>query len=619
MLSPDKPPTLNSSNLAEMFLERSAQAPRKPALWFKENGVYRYFTWQEFSERVRELALALHHFGIRKTDRVGILSENRPEWAFSDLGILSLGAVTVPIYPTTAPKECGYILEHAEVSTLFVSTAEQLKKVEPLLQNGRLRRVITFNPLSSGHPQIPSLASCLEIGRRAHFNNCNHYSQLVGKVSRDDLATLIYTSGTTGPPKGVMLTHGNFLSNCEASSQVLFIRAAEKSLSFLPLSHVFERMAGYYFMILCGVSIAYAESMQTVGEDLGLVRPTVAASVPRLYEKMHERILETVEAGSALKRAFFNWAIRVGKQAGKFLESRQPLPWGLALCFLLARWLVFDKLKRHLGGRIRFFISGGAPLAKELAEFFFSAGVLILEGYGLTETSPVISVNRPERFKFGTVGLPLPGVEVKIDSDGEILTRGPHVMKGYFKNEEATREAIRDGWFYTGDIGEIDPEGFLKITDRKKDLIITAGGKNISPQNIEGEILKHPLFSQIVTVGDRRPYLVALVVPNRAALEKLAQEEGIDAESWEALLGQDKIRARIEQKIKTQLKDFAPYEQIQYFHLLPRELSQEAGELTPTLKVKRRVVMERYASLIESLYQKGEALEKARAHASEII
>ena len=420
------------------------------------------------------------------------------------------------------------------------------------------------------------------------------------------MATVIYTSGTTGPPKGVMLTHGNLLSNCEASREVLPIEENERSLSFLPLSHVFERMAGYYFMIQAGVSIAYAENMQTVPEDLLLARPVMAASVPRLFEKIHGRILEAVESGSQLKKKLFYWAIQVGQKTGPYRQKQKPMPLGLALSFCLARILVFRKLKQRLGGRIRFFISGGAPLGKELAEFFYAADVLLLEGYGLTETSPVISVNRLKKFKFGTVGFPLPGVEVRINPDGEILTRGPHIMKGYFKNEEATREAIREGWFHTGDIGALDSEGFLTITGRKKDLIITAGGKNISPQNIENEILSDALFSQVMVIGDRKPYLIALVVPNRVELEKMMTKLGIKSSSWESLMRDERVIIEMKKRLDSRMKDFASYEQIKYIHLLANEFCQENGELTPTLKVKRQIVMERYVREINAIYDEGE-------------
>ncbi len=598
-------------SLIELFLYRVTQSSDRPALWSKRQGKYDYTTWNEFAQKVKKVSLFLTGIGVRKGDRVGILSENRPEWAYVDLGILGIGAVTVPIYPTSSVKECCYILEHAQTTCLFVSTEEQLEKVRSLLGKAKLKTIIGFD-LTPTSPGILNFQECLEAGRLGSCNEGNNfYDRLCRSVAREDVATLIYTSGTTGPPKGVMLTHGNFLSNCEACAEVLSLKEKETALSFLPLSHVFERMAGYYFMIQEGVQIAYAESMSTVPEDIQLVRPTVAASVPRLYEKIYAKIMETIQSASPMKQRLFYWSLGVGKEMGKYRQKGEGAPLLLSFQFALARLLVFKKLKQKLGGRIKFFISGGAPLAKELAEFFYAADVLILEGYGLTETSPVIAVNRPTRFKFGTVGLPIPGVEVRIAPDGEILTRGPHVMKGYFRNEEATREAIQEGWFYTGDLGEIDGEGFLRITGRKKDLIITAGGKNISPQNLENEILTDCLFSQVVILGDRKPCLVALIAPNRIETQRLAEEKGISAASWEELLHLESIRQMVEDRLHARMKDFAVYEQIKQFKLLPKEFTQDSGELTPTMKIKRKVVMEKYAPLIEELYVKARPLAKA--------
>lgn len=599
-------------NLVQMFCRRAALAPEKPALWFKSAGSFHSICWSEFHAEVKRYSAALYALGVKRGDRVGILSENRPEWAFADLGILSLGAASVPIYPTSSSKEISYILTHAEVEVLFVSTSEQLEKLRGEFKAGKLKKVIIFDPEGPATSQTLPLNQFCQMGRLARLNNADLFDRSIREVGREDLATVIYTSGTTGPPKGVMLTHGNFLSNCESATTILPMGEGDRALSFLPLSHVFERMAGYYFMIFNGVSIAYAESMQTVPEDLLKVKPTVAAAVPRLYEKMYARILETVEKSSPVKQRLFHWALQAADRAKRLKQEKKKFSRRLKLQLRLASLLVFGKLKKKLGGRIRFFISGGAPLAKELAEFFYAAGVLILEGYGLTETSPVIAVNRPDRFKFGTVGPPLPGVEVKIAEDGEILSKGPHLMKGYFQSEEATRQVIQNGWFYTGDLGEIDAEGFLRITGRKKDIIVTAGGKNIAPQNIENEILGDPLFSQVVLVGDRRPYLVALIAPFKDKLLELAEERGIQGKGWEALLRDGGVERIIEERLSARTKDLAPYEQIKYFYLLPKELSQEAGEITPTLKVKRKVVMERYASIIEELYRRGETYLKGR-------
>lgn len=600
-------------NLVQIFLDRTRRYHSRRALLYKDRpgGSFVSCTWSQWAELVRKTALGLNSLGVRKGDRVAILSENRPEWTMADLGILSLGAIAVPIYPTSSQKDIAYILENAGIEIIFVSNLLQFEKIQGLLGKG-LRCAILFDPLRAGHAKAILWNQLLEMGRRENLNNSDLYSRLVQSVAPSDTATIIYTSGTTGPPKGVMLTHANFIANYIGAKEYIRLHDKDVALSFLPLSHVFERLAGYYFMIAHGATIAYAESMQTVAQDLPLIRPTVAAAVPRFYEKMYAGILEKVEAGTPLKKKLFAWSVGIGREVAQHRIQKRALPFSLRLAHALAQILVFSKLKKKLGGRLRFFISGSAPLAKELAEFFYAAGVLILEGYGLTETSPVVSVNSMENFRFGTVGHPLPNVEVKIAEDGEILTRGPCVMKGYYKNEAATQEVMKEGWFHTGDIGTIDSEGFLKITDRKKDLIKTSGGKNISPQNIEGLVLGDKLFSQIVVLGDKRNYLVALIVPNQSELEGHARTVGLGHLSWPDLLKHSEITPWIEGRLREKIKDLAPYEQIKYFALLPQELTQEAGELTPTLKVKRKVVMEKYRELIEGLYQKGEALKAGR-------
>ena len=615
-------------NLVQIFWDRAARYGSRTALLYKDRagGPYLPISWNEWGERVKKTALGLEALGVRKGDRVGILSENRPEWTFADLGILSLGAAGVPIYPTSSAQEIAYILENAGIEILFVSTAGQFEKIkETAGPNPKIRKLILFDrpaapaggPVSpAGGPASPeekvlSLAELEEAGRRENLNNAGLYRQRVEAVRPGDLATIIYTSGTTGPPKGVMLTHRNFIFNYLGAREVIPVYEDDIALSFLPLSHVFERLAGYYYMLACGATIAYAENMQTVAEDMTIVRPTVAAAVPRFYEKVAARIHETVAAGPPLRKKIFEWAVGVGREISGKKMGRQSIPFGLRLRYALAKALVFNKLKHRLGGRIRFFISGGAPLAKDLAEFFYAAGVLILEGYGLTETSPVMTVNAVERFRFGSVGLVIPGVEVKIAEDGEILTRGPCVMQGYFKNPGATGEAIRDGWFLTGDIGEFDKDGFLKITDRKKDIIVTSGGKKASPQNIENLILGDCAFSQVVVLGDKRNYLVALVVPNFSELARFARERGLENLTRPALLSHPAVYERLDSRLRERTRELAPYEQIKYFALLERELTQEAGELTPTLKVRRRIVTEKYRAEIEALYGKGAAVRPA--------
>lgn len=591
-----------SESLPALFFERFQRYDGREALIAKSPSGLRVFSWKAWGEAVSETAAGLRALGVKPGDRVAILSENRPEWTFADLGTLTLGAVTVPIYPTSSPKETAYILENAGAAVLFLSTRDHYRRLKEDLPRGLKIILLESGEIPEG---VKAYEELREEGRGRLTSSPGFIDECLHALRPDDLATLIYTSGTTGPPKGVMLTHSNFIENYRGASQVIKVDEKDLALSFLPLSHVFERLAGYYFFALNGGRIAYAESMKTVPEDLLLFRPTVAASVPRLYEKMHAAIREAVSKAGPLKRLLFDWALKVGTGKLAYDKSgRASLVWKFQ--YGLARRLVLSKIREKLGGRIRFFISGGAPLGRELGEFFYAAGVTILEGYGLTETSPVIAVNAPEALKFGTVGRPLPNVEVKIADDGEILTRGPCVMKGYYGNEPATREALGDGWFHTGDIGEIDSEGFLKITDRKKDIIVTSGGKNISPQNIENLILSDPLFVNAVVIGDRRNYLVALVALNRAAAEAEALKLALPAKDWAELSKSPEFYRVIEDRIRERTRDLSRYEQIKYFSFLEKELSQEAGELTPTLKVKRKVVMEKYRSQIEELYRRGQ-------------
>jgi long-chain acyl-CoA synthetase len=442
-------------------------------------------------------------------------------------------------------------------------------------------------------------------GREALAKEPEAVRRREAEVTKDDLATLIYTSGTTGDPKGVMLTHGNLAHNIVAAEKVFpEVDHTWTCLSFLPLCHSFERTAGHNFMLYKGVTIAYAESVEKVPENMAEVRPHIMCSVPRLYEKMYARVNEKVASDPAARQKIFRWAIGVGREVFAHTVARtQPGPF-LKAKFAIADKLVFSKIKARTGGRLRLFISGGAPLAREIAEFFGAAGMLICEGYGLSETSPVITCNRPGAVRPGTVGLPLEHVEVKIAADGEILTRGPHVMKGYFKKPEATAEAIAaDGWFHTGDIGHVDADGFLVITDRKKDIIVTSGGKNIAPQPIENRLKANKFFTEVVMIGNKRNFAAALVVPNFEALEAWARGKGIAAGSREELVARPEVAAHYLALVGELTTDLAQFEKIKKVALLPREFTQDGGELTPTLKVKRRVIEERYRSVIDGLYQ----------------
>jgi long-chain acyl-CoA synthetase len=592
--------------LCDIFYH-SVETFRKPNhLLYKKGGVFEPISSLAFQTAVEELSMGLRSLGIEKGDRVAILSENRPEWAYADLATLCAGAVDAPIYATLTAPQVLYILNDAGAKAVFVSTPAQLAKVQEVrAQAPMLRHVIRMD--DPGAPDTFSLDEVRVRGREALATDRGAVRKRAQAVEPEDLATLIYTSGTTGDPKGVMLTHHNLVSNVNASVR-LFAGLGPKdvALSFLPLCHVFERMGGHYVMLRHGVTIAYAEGVDKVPANMVEVKPTIMLSVPRLYEKMYARVNEKVASDTALKQSIFRWAMGVGTQAFRHHVDRTPMgPW-LRLRRAVADKLVFAKIKERVGGRIRLFVSGGAPLGRELALFFGAAGLPILEGYGLTETSPVIAVNLPQRMKPGTVGPIIEGVEVKIAADGEILVRGPNVMKGYYKKPEATAEVMdKDGFFHTGDIGHVDAQGFLAITDRKKDHLVTSGDKNIAPQPIENRLKSDRFFAEVVMIGDKRHFAVALVVPNFELLEKWAREKGLPYTTREELLARPEVAGFYQDRIEEILPELAPFEKIKKVTLLHQEFSLENGELTPTLKVKRRVVEQRYKELIDRMYESG--------------
>lgn len=594
--------TNQDPSLIRMFFNRAEKYRMKTALRFKSQGKYNDVDYAEFALIVRCLAIALKKLGIGKGDRVAIVSENRPEWLYADLATLALGAVTVPIYPTGSAKECAFIVSHSETKILFVSTQELWMRLESdLKQCANLESIILFDEVS-GLPEVKSFWGLIRDERSRYSKEKDPVDASVAQVKRDEIATIIYTSGTTGTPKGVMLTHENILSNCWATSRVVDISERDTALSVLPLSHIFERMAGFYLQIYQGSTIAFAENMKMVGENLLEVRPTVMNAVPRFFEKLYDQILLGIEERGAVVGALFRWAFQTGKKVSCLKQEGRSPSCFLRAAFLAVQCLVFSKIKKKLGGRIRFFISGGAPLSKEIAEFFHALDILVIEGYGLTETSPVISCNRESRYRFGSVGLPLENVQVKIAPDGEICVKGPSVMKGYYKNEEATRAVMSEGWFATGDIGRLDGDGFLYITDRKKDLIKTAAGKYVSPQQVENLLISDNWIQQAFVYGDKRKFIVALIVPEFQELEHCAREHGWSFTSRKDLTGLKEVKGLFGERVNTALKDLAEYEKVKYFALLPEEMSLEKGELTPTLKMKRRVVFEKYQSVIEKLY-----------------
>lgn len=589
--------------IPRIFFAQASKLGNKTSLIYKQNDgtAWQEISWLEFSRRVRAVAIYLVSTGVKKGDKVLLLSENRPEWPISDLAILSIGGITVPAYFTSTPSQIDYIVRDSDAKIALVSTMEQLKKITSGESGGRIEKILLFDEADTALPDgtIPISA----IIEQYSGQGTDRIDAAMDATTKDDIASILYTSGTTGPPKGVMLTHGNFLSNVLACADVVNIGREDTLLSFLPLSHAFERTAGYYVPLVQGAAIAYAESIDKLPQNMLEVKPTVMLGVPRFYEKIYARILETAGKGPSLKRILFGWGVETGMTCSARRRDKRRIPPMLALKRTIADRIIFRKIRSGFGGRLRFFVSGGAPLSRQIADFFDALGVIILEGYGLTETSPVITCNTESHRKRGSVGRPLPGVEVRISEDGEILTRGPHVMKGYYKKDELTSEAIKGGWFYTGDIGILDNEGYLTITDRKKDIIITSGGKNVAPQNIETALVADPLISQVMIYGENKKFLTALIVPDMEKLVETAGSIGIKNASIETLIGKEEIRNLYSERVGEMLKDFAPFEKIKKFVLLPEEFSMGKGEITPTLKVNRKVVTERYKGLLEELYE----------------
>lgn len=586
-----------------LFFDAVEQFNRTDALSTKVRGVWESMSHRTIMERVRHTALGLAELGIMAQDKVAILSENRPEWLIADYACLCSAITDVPIYPTLPADQLPYLLNDSGARAIFVSTADQAKKVASIRAEApALQFIIGFGATTDDGcdltlADIEAKGAAVDSAERAAV-----FKRDALAVPPEQLVTLIYTSGTTGNPKGVMLTQDNLYSNVIATKSSLQVSTSDLALSFLPLSHIFER-CGDYFLFAHGVRIAYAESIDTVPVNMSEVKPTMMMSVPRLYEKIYARVVENAIAGGAVKQRIFFWAKNVGERwADEKLAGREPAGL-LAIQYGLAQKLVFSKLKERTGGNLRFFVSGGAPLSPDIAKFFYSAGLIILEGYGLTETSPVISTNTFEHYRLGSVGRPIPGVEVMIAEDGEILSRGPHIMRGYYNQPDATNEAIdSEGWFHTGDIGEL-VDGFLRITDRKKDIIVTAGGKNIAPQPIENMLRTNKYVSQAVVLGDKRKFPIVLVVPNWDQLEKWAASQNIVWTSRAELMAMPTINAKMEKEVKAQLAGLASYETPKKVALLEHDFSVERGELTPTLKVKRRVIDKTFKPLIDSLYE----------------
>ena len=593
---------MEAQTLNQLFAAACERHNKDDAILHKEGGEWKKLSSSAWLDAARDAAVGLSVRGVRKGDRVVLLSENRVEWFTIEAGLQILGAVTVPIYPTLTAQQAAYIIRDSGARVVIASSAEQQAKIAEVRDSlTDVEMVFTLDaPTAGSGAQAWSVVT--DAGKSSRAVDSGAGERLAAAVSGDDVATIIYTSGTTGNPKGVMLTQANLLQNTLVAHEALTLSTEDRAISVLPYSHVFARMVAHYLYPHAGVTIAIAESMDALVQNIGEVHPTVMACVPRFYEKMRDKVLDSAAAGSPLKQKIFNWAFSAGYAMGRHRQDGTAPSAGLKLKYAVATKLVFSKLHARMGGRLRLFVSGGAALPRDVAEFFLAAGWVVIEGYGLTETSPVIAVNRLDRFRFGTVGIPVRGVEVRIAEDGEILCRGHNVMKGYFRNEAATAEAVVDGWFHTGDVGEFDDDGFLRITDRKKDLLVTAGGKNVAPQPIEGTLKGSAYIAELVMVGDGKPYLSALVAPDFEQLGKWCEGEGISGDSPEAMAADERVQAHLKSEIDRLSEGLASFEQVKKIAVVTAVFSIEGGELTPTMKVKRRVVTERYADLIEALY-----------------
>jgi long-chain acyl-CoA synthetase len=592
-----EPKTLNDIYATTASIDRPA------IMKYKSGDQWHDVSVSEFRESVHGLAYALHDLGVKAGDRVAILAENRPEWTISDFAILCASAVTVPVYPTLLGWQIEYILNDAGTVAVICSNKEQLDKILEIRGHVPcLNNIIVCDAPSPLPAGVRTFREIVAHGLTLEKSNPGWFEQSRNSRRPDDLATLVYTSGTTGNPKGAMLTHGNITSNVATVRDVVPIQAGDVALSILPLSHILERMVDFLYLYKGG-TIAYAENVTKVADNLQEIKPQYFAAVPRLFEKMRARVMDNVAVAPPARQKIFHWALKVAEERLPYRVDRKPMPLGLKLKSAVADKLVFGKIIARLGGNVKYVVSGGAPLSADLAAFFIGAGVEILEGYGLTETSPVIAVNRPDKRRIGSVGPIIPGVEVKIAPDGEILSRGPHIMKGYWNNPEATAQSIDEqGWFHTGDIGEIDKDGFLKITDRKKDILINAYGKNIAPQPLEALLKSSPYVGTPVLIGDRRKYLIALIVPNFEKLEREATALGVQYSNKEQLVNDEKVKGLIQSEIDRFNQNLDRQEKIRRFALLPRDFTIEDDEITPSLKVKRKNIDKKYKDIIDTLY-----------------
>jgi len=589
-----------------MFMHQARRLGDRVLKVSKQGGLWTPTTWREAYDGLRCTTLGLVACGIRKGDRVGIVSRTRSEWSDADLAVLCLGAITVGIYPTASAAEMEHILGQSGCRLLFVENDELLEKMVDIRRKiGLPEKLVLFETkqdrLPAGVIPFPELK---RLGRELDLHEPGRFDETWRSVAPDDLATIAYTSGTTGPPKGAMITHANLYHTSINAVTTQNLDEDDFGIAYLPLTHMLQRLT-VYAVLHSGVRGVYAESIEKLIDNFRELKPTIQVGVPRIFEKIHARIMQKIAGASPLQQRIFAWAMQVGRRSSPYRKERKPMPFMLAVRHALADRLIFRKIRGVFGGRVKRLLCGGAPMPMELLEFFYATGLLILEGYGLTETVAPVSVNRPDDFKFGTVGRLIEGIEAKLGEGNELLLRGQGLFRGYYRDPEATALAIdADGWFHSGDIAEIDSEGFIRITDRKKDIIVNAGGKNIAPQNIETMVKALPFISHVMVHGDRRNYLTALITLDEAEIHDLGAREGIAASSPEALASHPAIRRLVEEHIAAVNARLAPYETIKRFAILPLDFTEAAGELTPTLKIRRREITRKYSNLIDNLYEK---------------
>jgi long-chain acyl-CoA synthetase len=600
---------LSEKSMNDVFRNRVHKYGNRLSIEKKMNGVWLGATWNEYYDRARAVGLGLWSLGVRKGNMVSLLSENRLEWLYADMGSLGIGACIIPVYPTLASEEIEYIINNSETKIIVPENKNQLKKILEIVNNcPSIEKIIVMEEKDAvGHPKVMSFNDLMELGRKKHTEDTTLFEKLSQEVTVDDLATIVYTSGTTGLPKGAMITHGNVFWVVQSLDAIRPPFASDKdcTVPFLPLSHVFERIAGHFYGMYCGITASYAESIDTLLADFEEKRPTMILAVPRVCEKVFQKIMAQVKEQSHFKQKIFAWGQKVGSRISERREKHRRIPFFLKLKYKIAYAIIFKKLQDKLGGRVTWMTASGAPTADEIIRFFNAAGITVIQGYGMTEATAPATMQSLADYRIGTTGKPIPGMDIKIAEDGEILLKGGNVIKGYWKLPNETRDAFTpDGYFMSGDIGMFDEEGNLLITDRKKDLIITSGGKNVAPQKIENMFKSDPLFTQFIVIGERKKYLTGLCNINPEEAAALANEEGIIFSKPAELLENQKFLDIVQKHVDERNRHLGAYENIIKIRIVKSDFSQEGGELTPSLKLKRKVVLQKYNNLIDDMYGK---------------